>query len=238
VADDRPIAALPLRDLPPPGALLFDLDGTLVDTVPQRIDAWLTAFVEVGLQADAGLVGGLIGADGKHLAREVAAAAGAHRTGDQIAALDRRAGAIFSELNVAPVPLPCARDLLLALADGPLPVVIATSSLSAQVTASVETLHLPERPTIVDGEHVEHAKPAPDLLLLAAERAGVAPAACWYVGDATWDFLACVAAGMVGIAVPTGAVGAQALLDAGAMVAIDRLDELADELRRRGLAGG
>ena len=88
----------------------------------------------------------------------------------------------------------------------------------------------------MDGEHVEHAKPAPDLLLLAAERAGVAPSACWYVGDATWDFLACVAAGMPGIAVPTGAVDTATLLEAGARVAIDGLDELASELRRRGLA--
>ena len=122
-------------------------------------------------------------------------------------------------------------------ADGPLAVVIATSSLGAQVTASADALGLPQRPLIVDGEHVEHAKPAPDLMLLAAERSSVESARCWYVGDATWDFLACVAAGMTGIAVPTGAVDAGMLLVAGAVVAIDGLDDLAAELRRRGLAG-
>ena len=237
MADDGPNSDPGLEDLPRPGAVLFDLDGTLVDTVGRRIDAWQVAFDEIGLPADAGLVGGLIGADGKRLAREVAGAAGRHLTADDVAALDRRAGAIFSELNAIPVPLPGARELLSALAEGPLPVVIATSSLGAQVTASVDALGLPERPMIVDGEHVEHAKPAPDLLLLAAERGGVSPAACWYVGDATWDFLACVAAGMVGIAVPSGAVGAAALLRAGATVAIESLDDLAHELRRRGLAG-
>jgi HAD superfamily hydrolase (TIGR01509 family) len=236
VADGAPSAAPGLEELPTPGAVLFDLDGTLVDTVGRRIDGWLAAFAEIGLQADAGLTAGLVGADGKRLAREVAAAAGASLTEDEIAALDRRAGAIFSELNEVPVPLPGVRDLLVALAEGPLPVIIATSSLGAQVTASVDALDLPERAIVVDGEHVAHAKPAPDLLLLAAERVGVPPAACWYVGDATWDFLACVAAGMIGIGVPTGAVGAQALLEAGAVVAIDGLDELADELRRRGLA--
>jgi HAD superfamily hydrolase (TIGR01509 family) len=237
VADDAPIAAQRLEELPTPSAVLFDLDGTLVDTVGRRIDGWLAAFAEIGVKADAGLIAGLVGADGKRLAREVAAAAGARPTEDEIAALDRRAGAIFSELNEVPKPMPGARDLLLALADGPLPVVIATSSLGAQVAASVDALDLPERPTIVDGGHVEHAKPAPDLLLLAAERVGVPPVACWYVGDATWDFLACVAAGMIGIGVPTGAVGASALLEAGAVAAIEGLDELADELRRRGLAG-
>lgn len=226
-----------LADLPTPGAVLFDLDGTLVDTVDRRIESWLAAFAEIGLRGDSALVGGLIGADGKHLAREVAAAAGATLDEGEIATVDRRAGAIFSELNAVPVPLPGARELLLALADGPLAVVIATSSLGAQVTASVDALGLPLRLAIVDGEHVEHAKPAPDLLLLAAERAGVAPDACWYVGDATWDFLACTVAGMTGIAVPTGAADGATLLDAGAVVVIDRLDDLASELRRRGLAG-
>jgi HAD superfamily hydrolase (TIGR01509 family) len=225
-----------LAALPTPEAILVDLDGTLVDTVGGRIDGWRAAFAEIGVDADAELIGGLVGADGKRLARDVAAAAGAHLTEDEVAAIDRRAGAIFSELNTVPVPLPGARDLLVALADGQLAVVIATSSLGAQVTASVEALDLPTRPMIVDGEHVEHAKPAPDLLLLAAERTGVAPEACWYVGDATWDFLACVAAGMTGIAVPTGAVDAASLLEAGARVAVHGLDELSSELRCRGLA--
>ena len=224
-----------LAALPEPAAILFDLDGTLVDTVGRRIDAWLAAFAEIGIAADARSVGRLVGADGKRLARETAAAAGATLSDAQIAAIDRRAGALFSERNQAPIPLPGARDLLLALADGPVRAVIATSSLGAQVSASVDALDLPRRPTIVDGEHVEHAKPAPDLLLLAAERAEVAPSACWYVGDATWDFEACVAAGMTGIAVATGAVDGEALLEAGAVVVIDSLDDLAAELRRRGL---
>jgi HAD superfamily hydrolase (TIGR01509 family) len=236
MADSTRVGAKRLADLPAPGAILFDLDGTLVDTVGRRIEAWLAAFAEIGVHADAGLVSGLIGADGKRLARDVAVDAGARLTEDDVAAIDRRAGDVFSELNAVPIPLPGARDLLLALAGGPLAVVVATSSLGAQVTASVDALSLPQRPTIVDGEHVQHAKPAPDLLLLAADRAGVSPDACWYVGDAIWDFLACVAAGMTGIAVPTGAVDARALVDAGATLSIDGLDDLSAELRRRGLA--
>lgn len=224
-----------LQALADPGAILFDLDGTLVDTVGRRIDAWSAAFAEIGLPSDRGRIGALVGADGKRLAREVAAAAGALLSEDDVTAVDRRAGAIFSELNVDPVPLPGARALLLALTGGSLPVVIATSSLGAQVTASVAALRLPVAPRIVDGEHVEHAKPAPDLLLLAADRAGVTPARCWLVGDATWDFLAASAAGMTGIGVPTGAATPEALLAAGARVVIEGLDDLATELRRRGL---
>ncbi len=184
-------SAATLADLPAPGAILFDLDGTLVDTVGRRIEGWLAAFAEIGIHADAERIGGLVGADGKRLAREVAAAAGATMSEDEIAAIDRRAGAIFSELN--PTPRPAARGARAAARlapPEPLAVVIATSSLGAQVTASVDALELPARPLIVDGEHVEHAKPAPDLLLLAAERADVAPRGCWYVGRRRRDFLA------------------------------------------------
>jgi HAD superfamily hydrolase (TIGR01509 family) len=224
-----------LADLPTPGAILFDLDGTLVDTVGRRIDGWLAAFAEMGIDADAERIGGLVGADGKRLAREVAAAAGATMSEDEIAAIDRRAGALFSELNVDPRPLPGAQALLTALLESALPFVIATSSLSAQVTASLEALDLPGRPIIVDGEHVEHAKPAPDLLLLAAGRVDVAARDCWYVGDAVWDILAANAAGMIGIGLPTGAVSSGTLMTAGAVVVVDRLDPLRVELARRGL---
>ncbi len=224
-----------LADLPTPGAILFDLDGTLVDTVGRRIEGWLAAFAEMGIDADAERIGGLVGADGKRLAREVAAAAGATMSEDEIAAIDRRAGALFSDLNIDPRPLPGAQALLLALLESAFPFVIATSSLGAQVTASLEALDLPGRPVIVDGEHVEHAKPAPDLLLLAAERVDVAARDCWYVGDAVWDILAANAAGMIGIGLPTGAVSSRQLMTAGAVVVVDGLDPLRIELARRGL---
>jgi HAD superfamily hydrolase (TIGR01509 family) len=224
-----------LADLPTPGAILFDLDGTLIDTVGRRIEGWLTAFAEVGIDADASLIGGLVGADGKRLARDVAAAAGATMSENEIATIDRRAGAIFSALNVDPQPLPGARALLTALLEADFPFVIATSSLAAQVTASLEALDLPGRPVVVDGEHVEHAKPAPDLLLLAAERVDVAADDCWYVGDATWDALAATAAGMICIGSPTGAVSSGQLVSAGAIVVVDELDDLRIELVRRGL---
>ena len=109
---------------------------------------------------------------------------------------------------------------------------IATSSRAEQTRASISALGLPQPPLIVDGSNVEHAKPAPDLLLQAAERLEAAPQDCWYVGDATWDMLAALAASMVGIGVPYGAVDAAQLRDAGAAV-VTTLDELRAELRRR-----
>jgi beta-phosphoglucomutase-like phosphatase (HAD superfamily) len=108
-----------------------------------------------------------------------------------------------------------------------LPWVIATSSRAAQVKQSVAALELGHEPTIVDGSHVQHAKPAPDLLLLAAERLGVAPSEVWAVVDATWDIREAVAAVMSAFGVTAGsAVSREALEDAGAAAVLDSLDEL------------
>ena len=75
---------------------------------------------------------------------------------------------------------------------------------------------------------VAHAKPAPDLLLLAASELGVASADAWYVGDSTWDMRAAVAAGMTPIGVLAGSVvSAEDLEEAGAAMVLATLDELA-----------
>ena len=215
---------------------MFDLDGTLVDTVETRIKAWLATFAEVGVPAEREHVARLIGADGKRLAREVAEVAGRHLDNSRAEAIDRRSGEIYDRLNTDPRPLPGVRALLTALSDSDLPWAIATSSRREQVGASVDALRLPRPPLIVDGSNVEHAKPAPDLLLVASQRLGTPARRCWYVGDSTWDMEACRAAGMIGLGVPYGAVSAAALRRAGA-AAVATHRSLRADLRRRGLIG-
>ena len=100
------------------------------------------------------------------------------------------------------------------------------------MTTSVAALGLAAQPEIMDGSHVKHAKPAPDLLLLAAERLGLAPGRCWAIGDSTWDMRAAVAAGIPGVGVTAGAaVSADALREAGASTVVETLVELAARLR-------
>jgi HAD superfamily hydrolase (TIGR01509 family) len=224
-----------LPDLPEPRALLFDLDGTLVDTVALRVAAWLEAFRRFDIPIDRELLPAYMGSDGRWLAREVARAAGREidwATSDEI---DRLSGALFDELNKAPQPLPGATELLTALEEEGLTFCIATASQPGQVEANVKALGLPAPPAIVDASRVENAKPEPDLLLAAAAQLGVAPEDCWYVGDSAWDMMASVRAGTVSVAVTTGATSAEALLAAGAAVAVQGLSALAAELRRRGL---
>lgn len=211
----------------PPAAVIFDLDGTLVDTVPTRVAAWARALEEQGIPATAAQLAPLIGSDGKLLARRVAAEAGVELPIGVVEELDRRHGVIFSDLNTDPAPLAGVVEALAALDARGLTWAIATSSGRDQVRASVDALDLDHEPTIVDGSHVERAKPAPDLLLLAARELGVAPKECWYVGDSTWDMEAAAAAGMVSIAVMAGAgVARDILVAAGARVVLDTADRL------------
>jgi len=217
----------------PPAALIFDLDGTLVDTVETRITAWLRTFEEYGIPAERGDVAKLIGSDGKRLARVVAEAAGRSIDANLAEEIDRRAGEIYSKLNTDPRPLPGARELLQALDGVGLRWAIATSSRPEQVGKSIEALKLSKSPTILDGSRVEHAKPAPDLLLFAAQALGVEPSTAWYVGDSVWDMQAARAASMPAIGVVSGSATAEELEQAGAWLTVDNLNRLIPMIETR-----
>jgi HAD superfamily hydrolase (TIGR01509 family) len=218
----------PMRSpLAPPAAVLFDLDGTLVDTVDARIAAWAATFDAIGIPATRDQLRPMIGMDGVRLAREVAHAAGRPIDGATAEDIDGRAGRAFDEHNRDPRPLPGAREALRRLDEAGVTWAIATSSRPDQVRASIASLDLDRQPRIVDGGAVEHAKPAPDLLLLAARELDVAPDRVWYVGDSMWDMRAAVAAAMRPIAVLAGAAVDRAALEAaGADAVLETLDDL------------
>jgi HAD superfamily hydrolase (TIGR01509 family) len=214
--------------LPIPSAVLFDLDGTLVDTVATRIEAWEQALANAGLPTGRERLAPLIGLDGKRLATEIAALAGRPIDDARAEEIDRDSGEIYERLNTTPRPLPGIGRLVEGLGRRGIAWAIATSSRKEQVRTSVAALGLPVEPTIVDASHVKHAKPEPDLLLLAAKELGIEPGACWYVGDATWDMVSAVAAGMLAIGVTAGsAVDGSTLAGAGAAAVVASLDEIA-----------
>lgn len=209
-----------------PAAWIFDLDGTLVDTVETRIVAWLRTFEEQRIPASRAVVAKLIGSDGRRLARVVAEAAGQSLDSNRQEEIDRRSGDIYSDLNVDPKALPGAIELLNTLDECRRRWAIATSSRREQVDASVKALALSRHPTIIDGSNVEHAKPAPDLLLFAARELGVEPSRSCYVGDSIWDMQAAVAAGMPAIGVVSGSATRGDLAEAGALFTVGDLTEL------------
>lgn len=219
-----------MMGLPRPAAVVCDLDGTLVDTVPTRITAWLRTFEAFGLPADRGHVASLIGSDGKWLAAQVAARASQALSPADAEAIDRRAGEIYGELNTAPRLLPGVEAFLAALNAAGVKWAIATSSRPAQVGVSVAALGLAQPPVIVDGQAVSRAKPEPDLLLAAAAALRTAPDGCWCVGDSRWDVQAAIAAHMMPVGVTTGSATAEELRADGALTVVDRLDRLVGAL--------
>jgi HAD superfamily hydrolase (TIGR01509 family) len=223
-----------IDELRVPAAILFDLDGTLVDTVATRIAAWEQALSGAGLPTGRDRLALLIGLDGKRLAREIAALAGRPIDDARAEEIDRQSGEIYERLNRSPRPLPGFGRLVDELDRRGVRWAIATSSRKDQVRTSVEALGLEAEPTIVDASHVKHAKPEPDLLLLAAEQLGIEPAACWYIGDSTWDMVSAVAAGMIAIGVTAGsAVDEATLSGAGAAAVVGTLNEIAATIEAR-----
>jgi HAD superfamily hydrolase (TIGR01509 family) len=140
--------------------------------------------------------------------------------------IDIAAGETFRVLNAHPRALPAVNEILESLTERGLPWAVATSSLPDEARESVASLGLHTMPLVCDGGDVEHAKPAPDLLLKAAHLLEVEPDDAWYVGDSRWDMVAANAAGMLAVGVSTGATSEAELRKSGADVTYPTLREL------------
>ena len=183
-------------------ALIFDLDGTLVDTVYAHVFAWQRALAEAGLPIDGWRIHRRIGMSGGLFARAVAREAGRALTDPEAESIQQRHGALFRELMPERRPLPGARELLAFLREEGVPHVIATSCRRPEIDASLEALGVPPDMTVVERGDVLRAKPEPDLFLACQERLGVEIRDCYVVGDAVWDLLAARRTGMLSVGLP------------------------------------
>jgi len=197
-------------------ALIFDLDGTLVDTVYAHVFAWQRAFSESGMAIDGwrihrriGMSGGLFTrAAARELDREIKPAAAA--------ALQKRHGELFREFLPERRPLPGAVELLKFLRSVPVPHGIATSGGRPEIDASLDALGVPSDMVIIERGNVARAKPEPDLFLACQRKLGIEPDECYVIGDAVWDLLAARRAGMLSIGLLSGGYGEDELSRAGA----------------------
>jgi HAD superfamily hydrolase (TIGR01509 family) len=217
-------------------ALIFDLDGTLVDTVYAHVFAWQRALLEFGTPVDGWRIHRRIGMSGGLFARAVAREIGRSLTDDEAAALQRRHGEIFREILPERRPLPGAAALLAALRAGGVTHGIATSGRHPEIDRSLEALGVPPETVVVDRGDVLRAKPEPDLFLACQERLGVAVTDCYVVGDAVWDLLAARRAGMLSVGLLTGGYGEDELRGAGAFRVYRDAAELHDSLDELGIA--
>ena len=216
-------------------ALIFDLDGTLVDTVYAHVVSWQQALNEAGMPIDAWRVHRRIGMSGGLFTRAVAREIGRALEPGQAHALQERHGQLFRALSPEPRPLPGAVELLTRLRTLGVPFGIATSGRRPDINPSLSKLEIPDDIVVIERGDVMRAKPEPDLFLACQERLGVDIRDCFVVGDAVWDLLAARRAGMLSIGVLTGGYGEDELIRAGAYRVYRDTRELGDSLDELGV---
>lgn len=216
-------------------ALIFDLDGTLVDTVYAHVFAWQRAFAEVGLPIDGWRIHRRIGISGSLHVRAAAREIGRPLSAEEAEALQRRHGELYRELLPQRRPLPGAVELLADLRAAQIVHGVATSGRRPEIDASLEALGVAGETVVVERGDVNHAKPEPDLFLACAERLGVAPADCYVVGDAVWDLLGARRAGMLSVGLLSGGYGDDELTRAGAFRVYRDAAELRGSLDELGI---
>jgi len=216
-------------------AIIFDLDGTLVDTVYGHTLAWQRVLAEAGMPVEGWKIHRLIGMSGGLLAQAAAHEIGRPLSKAKVERLQKRQGVVYKQLMPERRPLPGALDLLRHLRQEKIKHGVATSGRRIDAKKSLDTLNLPAGTVIVDRDDVEHAKPEPDLFLACQERLGVRPDECYVVGDAVWDLLAARRASMLGIGVMSGGYGQEELYQAGAYRVYSNPAELLDSIYQLGL---
>ncbi len=217
-------------------ALIFDLDGTLVDTVYAHVFAWQRALLDFDVPIDGWRIHRRIGMSGGLFARAVAREIGRELSDGEAEALQRRHGEIFREILPARRPLPGAVELLAALRAAGVVHGIATSGRRPEIDLSLVALGIPEGMVVVERGDVLRAKPEPDLFLNCQQRLGVEAADCYVVGDAVWDLLAARRASMLSVGLLTGGYGEDELRAAGAFRVYRDAAELHDSLDELGIA--
>jgi HAD superfamily hydrolase (TIGR01509 family) len=216
-------------------ALIFDLDGTLVDTVYAHVFAWQRALEEAGLPVDGWRIHRRIGMSGGLFARAVAREIGRPLSDEETEAVQRRHGELFRTLLPERRALPGAVELLETLRELGVVHGIATSGRRPEIDASLAVLGIGDETPVVERGDVARAKPEPDLFLACAERLRVPAAACYVVGDAVWDLLAARRAGMLSVGLLSGGYGEDELTRAGAFRVYRDAAELESSLDELGV---
>jgi HAD superfamily hydrolase (TIGR01509 family) len=197
-------------------AILFDLDGTLVDSVYQHVLAWRQALECCGIKLAAWRIHRRIGMSGGLFASALLRETGGPVTAELAEELQRRHAEVYTQKIREVQPLPGAKDLLAFLDEVGVPWAIATSGRGQFALETIRVLELSREVPLVTRDQVQHAKPDPDLFIAAADRLGVDVRTSVVVGDSVWDLLAARRANALGVGLLSGGYGEDELERAGA----------------------
>jgi HAD superfamily hydrolase (TIGR01509 family) len=197
-------------------AFLFDLDGTLIDSVYQHVLAWQDALDQMGIELAVWRIHRKMGMSGGLFSNALMRETEHVLTPDEASRLRKLHGEAFRERARQVRPLPGARALLAYLTEAGVPWAIATSGYLESAGPMIEMLGVPSDVPVVTRDQVAHAKPDPDLFFAAADRLGVDVAQSAVVGDSVWDLLAARRARALGVGLLSGGYGQDELERAGA----------------------
>ena len=199
-----------------PPAILFDLDGTLVDSVYHHVLAWREALEQAGIELAVWRIHRKVGMSGGLLAQALLRETGRVLDPALIDLLQRTHAAAYRRFSDRIQPLPGARELLTHLTALGAPWAIATSGRLETAAVALSVLGVEEGVPVVTRDLVPHAKPDPDLFIEAAGRLGVDIADAVVVGDSVWDLLAARRAHALGVGLLSGGYGKEELATSGA----------------------
>jgi HAD superfamily hydrolase (TIGR01549 family) len=205
---------LPSHDAVP--AMLFDLDGTLIDSVYQHVLAWNEALERAGTRLSVWRIHRRIGMSGGLLMNALLRETGREITSTDAKNLQKWHAEAYAKLVPQVHPLPGAVEILAHLAAAKVPFAIATSGMLESARPSLEALQIQSGVPVITRDQVRHAKPDPDLFLAAAAQLGTSIHDSIVVGDSVWDLLAARRAKALGVGLLSGGYGQEELEQAGA----------------------
>jgi HAD superfamily hydrolase (TIGR01549 family) len=211
-------AADPDRDQP---AFLFDLDGTLIDSVYQHVVAWREALEKVGVSLAVWKIHRRMGMSGGLMVTALLRELETRLDEEALERLPALHADAYDRYFPGVRPLPGASALLQTLSDEGVPWTIATSGSERSARPALDLLGLPADTPMVTRDLVRYAKPDPDLFITAAQGIGVDIGSSIVVGDSVWDLLAARRANALGIGLLSGGYGREELLYAGAFRAYE-----------------
>jgi HAD superfamily hydrolase (TIGR01549 family) len=215
--------------------VLFDLDGTLLDSVYQHVLAWKEALESEGIPLSIWRIHRRIGMSGGLFVRALVRETGRDLSPTQADRLRKLHEEAFKRRVHEVRPLPGAQELLDTLTGYGVPWAIATSGSEVIARASVGLLTLPKDAPVITRDRVAYAKPNPDLFLAAAEALDRPITESFVVGDSVWDMLAAQRAHALGIGVLSGGYGREELETAGAYRSYDDPADLLAHLDELGI---
>ena len=218
-------------------AILFDLDGTLIDSVYEHVIAWAASLRSAGIVVPNWKIHRRIGMNGESMVRQLLREPEINKRTVKVAWLEEKHAAAFKKAASNIRLLPGTRELLRYLTQSGIRWAIATTGDRKQTTSLLKDLKVPEPSVVVTGDDVRKAKPSPDVFVLAAKRLRVSIENCIVVGDSPWDMLAAGRGRALGIGILAGGYSKGELEESGAFRVYSDPAEMLLHIEDLGIAG-